>query len=57
MSVTPSDAHGVVLVVPCYNERSRLDLQAFVDFVSGSADFSVLFVNDGEHRRNGGAPG
>ncbi len=38
---------GVVLVVPCYNERERLRLDAFIEFVTRRPDFSVLFVNDG----------
>lgn len=38
-------AHSVI-VVPCYNEAARLDLDAFVALSSAPAT-SVLFVNDG----------
>jgi len=36
-----------VLVVPCFNERARLDADAFVRFVRGEPDVSLLFVDDG----------
>jgi glycosyltransferase involved in cell wall biosynthesis len=35
-----------IIVVPCYNEASRLDLEAFADFVARS-DVRLLFVDDG----------
>jgi dolichyl-phosphate beta-glucosyltransferase len=35
------------IVVPCYNERSRLDKGAFDDFVRDHKDTGFLFVNDG----------
>ena len=35
-----------VIIVPCYNEAERLDVQSFLDFISAN-DFHFLFVNDG----------
>jgi len=36
-----------ILVIPCYNEAKRLDGRRFIDFIDGSDDVSLLFVNDG----------
>lgn len=36
-----------VIVVPCYNEESRLDLKRFGDFLTDNYKYSVCFVNDG----------
>lgn len=36
-----------IVVVPCYNEAARLDLQAFRAFVVDRTDVRFLFVNDG----------
>lgn len=35
----------IVLVVPCYNEESRLDLEAFEEGAQG--EIQILFVDDG----------
>ncbi len=35
------------IVVPCFNEATRLDTRAFADFVSAHADVRFLFVDDG----------
>lgn len=35
------------LVIPCYNEAQRLDVQAFSDFVDDNPNGSLLFVDDG----------
>jgi len=37
----------LTLVVPCYNEATRLDPPAFLDFVSSRPFASLLFVDDG----------
>lgn len=36
-----------LLVIPCYNEASRLDAQTFLDFLETHDDVGFLFVNDG----------
>ncbi len=36
-----------VLIIPCYNEEKRLDIQAFQDFLLAHPDFFILFVDDG----------
>ena len=35
------------LVIPCYNEASRLDTSRFVRFVAARSDVGLLFVDDG----------
>ena len=35
------------LVIPCYNEASRLDTDTFVRFVTARNDVGLLFVDDG----------
>jgi len=35
------------LVVPCYNEASRLDTNTFVRFIQARSDVGLLFVDDG----------
>ena len=35
------------LVIPCYNESSRLDTNTFVRFVATRSDVELLFVDDG----------
>jgi len=37
--------HGIV--IPCYNESSRLDLNTFIDFAKQYKHVSLCFVNDG----------
>jgi dolichyl-phosphate beta-glucosyltransferase len=41
------DRPGLTLVVPCYNEAARLNLPAYLDFVSSRPFVSLLFVDDG----------
>lgn len=36
-----------ILVIPCYNEASRLDLQAYALFLEQFPRVNLLFVNDG----------
>lgn len=40
-------ADKVIIVVPCYNEAERLDLQAFGAFLSSTSGVRLVFVNDG----------
>jgi glycosyltransferase involved in cell wall biosynthesis len=35
------------IVIPCYNEESRLDIRCFRDFRNSSHSITFLFVNDG----------
>ncbi|MCX6116157.1 MAG: glycosyltransferase [Proteobacteria bacterium] len=39
------------LVVPCYNEESRLDVQKFLMFLNEFSDVDLIFVNDGSRDR------
>src|SRR6185437_7954398 len=43
----PSCRHSVCLVVPCYNEAARLDVENFRAFMAGNACVHLLFVDDG----------
>jgi glycosyltransferase involved in cell wall biosynthesis len=40
-------SNDLVLVVPCYNEASRLRAPAFLDFVARHPSVRLLFVDDG----------
>jgi len=42
------------IVIPCYNEESRLDVAAFRAYAEGNDDVSLLFVDDGsrDHTRD-----
>jgi glycosyltransferase involved in cell wall biosynthesis len=35
------------IVIPCYNEAARLDVEAFNSYLDETTDVDVLFVNDG----------
>lgn len=35
------------LIIPCYNEETRLQSQAFLDFLAEHPDIGLVFVNDG----------
>lgn len=35
------------VVVPCYNEASRLDVEAFLEYAGRQRDIRLIFVNDG----------
>jgi dolichyl-phosphate beta-glucosyltransferase len=36
-----------IIVIPCYNEESRLRVSEFDEFAKDNPDFELLFVNDG----------
>ncbi|MCX8081223.1 MAG: glycosyltransferase [Bacteroidia bacterium] len=36
-----------IIVVPCFNEASRIDLDAFVKFLNHQPDVFFFFINDG----------
>lgn len=42
-----------VIVVPCYNEAHRLDVEAFLGYASTRRDISFLFVDDGSRDGTG----
>ncbi|MDC8005683.1 glycosyltransferase [Aureisphaera galaxeae] len=35
------------IIIPCYNEESRLDKNAFINFIVNHDDYHLCFVNDG----------
>ncbi len=37
--------HGIV--IPCYNESSRLDIDSFLDYAADNKETNICFVNDG----------
>ncbi len=43
----PASTDQTIVVVPCYNEATRLDLLAFDGFLTRSCDVSLLLVDDG----------
>jgi len=47
------DKNLFFVVIPCYNEASRLDPAAFVDFVAKHPSFRFLLVNDGSTDNTG----
>lgn len=44
--------HGII--VPCYNEASRLEMKTFIEFAGKRKDLHLCFVNDGsrDHTRS-----
>ena len=36
-----------IIVIPCFNEASRLDVDAFKSYVAGNGDVRFLLVDDG----------
>ncbi len=35
------------IIIPCYNEEKRLNLQEIISFLQSNPDVSIIFVNDG----------
>ena len=35
------------IIIPCYNEEKRLDVDAFVEFIKSHSKYHLCFVNDG----------
>ena len=35
------------IIIPCYNEETRLNTKAFIDFIKSTDDYHICFVNDG----------
>ena len=35
------------IIIPCYNEEKRLNVNAFVDFINQENEYHLCFVNDG----------
>ena len=38
--------YSVAIIIPCYNEENRLNLQKFRDFSSAYTPLKLIFVND-----------
>ena len=36
-----------IIVIPCYNEGDRIDVQEFIRFINDNSCFNFLFINDG----------
>jgi dolichyl-phosphate beta-glucosyltransferase len=41
------DTNKIILIVPCFNEESRLNIKAFENFFKSDRSVQFLFVNDG----------
>ncbi|HEY7305059.1 MAG TPA: glycosyltransferase [Bryobacteraceae bacterium] len=44
-----SDTRNLCLIVPCYNEASRLDIESLQTFLDSGFCGHILFVDDGSH--------
>jgi dolichyl-phosphate beta-glucosyltransferase len=49
--LSPKPIYSTILVVPCYNEEKRLDIDAYKRFLAHNDDFFLVFVNDGSGDR------
>jgi dolichyl-phosphate beta-glucosyltransferase len=47
MDLLPSQSARTCVVVPCYNEEARLDVRAFEEYLSLTANVCFVLVNDG----------
>lgn len=45
--MTNKKSYNTIIVVPCYNEETRLPFQQFLSFINQHSDVLVCFVNDG----------
>lgn len=43
----PKRPEKIAVIVPCYNEAQRLELDTFLEFARGIDDFRLIFVDDG----------
>ena len=37
------------LVIPCYNEENRLDVNTYISFLKQNKNINLLFINDGSN--------
>lgn len=37
----------LVIIIPCYNEEKKMNIEAYSSFLSKHSDISICFVNDG----------
>ena len=37
----------LAIVIPCYNEASRLPVRSYKSFLNKARDVSIFFINDG----------
>jgi dolichyl-phosphate beta-glucosyltransferase len=41
--------YSTILIIPCFNEEKRLEINFYHDFLSANPDIFLLFVDDGSH--------
>lgn len=47
MDTKTSNTRSTIVVLPCFSEAQRLDVRAFAEFIAGSPEVALLFVDDG----------